>query len=249
MLLLLAACGVGLFAFAYINGFQDSITVNPLKNEPAKIVAPDWNGKTELARHDRIVYPYSIISGGVRSREELIANMADDPVVSAHFSDFKISRTRMARAEKPQFVHVSYRMRDQVFWTAKLLKIPEGEALITDGSEVARARCGNRVSAAPKEPVSEEEPLIETLDIPMVGGLQSFSTEPIPEPTLALREFSPLDPFITIQEPNILPYYYRPLFVIRTPPDYYVPEPCTLSLLFAGLAAFLAIKQIRKHRQ
>jgi hypothetical protein len=248
ILLSVLACGCAcLFAVIYIRGFLNPVAIEPVK-APVQMQVPARPAGFEIERHGRVVYPYSVIAGGVRSREGLVASMARDPVVAAHFADFKVSRARMTRAEKTQFAHVSYRMGDNVFWTAKLLKIPEGETLVTDGSEVARARCGNRVSAAPKEPVSEEEPLIETFEIPTIetpeiGGLAFHEPAPVPEPNLAMREFSPLDPIVT--QPKILPYYFRPLFVIR-PPDYYIPEPGTLSLLLAGLAAFFAVKLIRK---
>src|SRR5512135_2930133 len=45
----------------------------------------------------RPVYPFSVISGGVQSVEELRVAMRFDPVVAAHFSDFDLSRARVER--------------------------------------------------------------------------------------------------------------------------------------------------------
>ena len=63
-------------------------------------------------------------------------------------------------------MYVSYRLGDRVFWTAKTLKLAKGEAVITDGVNEARARCGNRLSPTPVEPVSPEQPPPQVFEAP-----------------------------------------------------------------------------------
>jgi hypothetical protein len=233
----LCAC---LFAFVYVRGVR--IPFQHGKSEtPASIRIPESSEKFELATYERAIYPYSVIPGGVRSREELATRMSEDRVIANHFADFKVSRARIVKAEETQFVHVSYRMQDQVFWTAKKVKIPEGETLITDGEEVARTRCGNKVSAVPMEPVSDEEPMVETLDIPTIAPMEMGEIGPMAQLNLEMRDFSPFEAL----EPKILPYYFRPLFVIQ-PENPYVPEPGTFALLIGGLGAFIVIRLARK---
>jgi hypothetical protein len=131
-----------------------------------------------------------------------------------------------------------------VYWTTRKVKIPQGEMLVTDGTDSARARCGNRVSAVPLEPVSEEEPAVEVFETPVLARVEAPDIE-IPPSGLEFQDIPTLQPYIPIQRPTILPFYYRPLFVVR-PNDVVVPEPATLSLLSIGLAAFLAFRFIRK---
>jgi len=237
-----AAC---LFAFAVVRAVRNPAPTEVFKTPPATIRPQELIREYKPAKYERVVYPYSVIPGGVHSREELAANISSDRVVAAHFADFMVSQARIAKAEETKFVHVSYRIGDKVFWTAKTVKLPKGETLITDGRDVARTRCGNKVSAVPQEPVFEEEPAIETFDVPVIAKLETPELETIVESGLEPRDFSPLEPVIPIQRPNILPYYYRPLFVIR-PPDMVVPEPGTLSLLIVGLTGFLLVRFIRK---
>jgi hypothetical protein len=243
LLLFLGGAFTCLFALVFVRGVR--VPSAPIQfRTPPPVRTPDLVNKFELKPYERAVYPYSVIPGGVRSREELAASISSDRVVAAHYADFKVSQARIIKAKETQFVYVSYRMRDKIFWTSKKVKVPQGETLITDGQETARTRCGNMVSAVPLKPVSDEEPMIETFEIPMTAELkQPPELEPGYQPALQLREFSPLE-FIPTQ-PSILPYYYRPLFVVRSS-DVTVPEPGSLSLLIAGLAAFFVVKLARK---
>src|SRR5260370_35675075 len=78
----------------------------------------------------RVVYPYSVIPGGVKSVEELKNAIASDPVVSAHYAKFNLSRARILRWEGGRSVHVSYRLGSGVYCTKRKLKLAKGETLI-----------------------------------------------------------------------------------------------------------------------
>jgi hypothetical protein len=236
----LAFLCVCVFAFIYASGVRVPLKSSQNKT-PSPVQIPEPDETYELATYERAVYPYSVIPGGVRSREELAAKMSEDKVVLEHFSDFQVSRARIVKAEETQFAYVSYRMDDQVYWTSKKLKIPEGETLITDGENCARTRCGNMVSPVPMEPVAEEEPMVETFDVPSIAPVEIRELGPIAQVDLELREFSPFETL----EPKILPYYFRPLFVIQ-PEGPYIPEPGTLVLLISGLGALLYLKLVKR---
>ena len=237
---------VCLFAFIYASGVR--IPLKSSQNKvPAPVQIPEPDETYELATYERAIYPYSVIPGGVRSREELAARMSEDNVVFEHFSDFQVSRARIVKAEETRFAHVSYRMDDQVYWTSKKVKIPEGETMITDGEEVARTRCGNMVSAVPMEPVADEEPMVETFDVPSIAPMEMREMGPMAQLDLEMREFSPFETL----EPKILPYYFRPLFVVNPQNGNggnggKIPEPGTLVLLISGLGALVFLKLLRR---
>ena len=114
----------------------------------------------------RPVYPFSVIPGGAYSPGELVAVQESDEVVARHFQVFQRARLRMVQSAFAQPVYVSYRMRNAVFWTRRPVRLREREKLLTDGALFARARCGNRISVLPREPVAEDEPPPEVLDMP-----------------------------------------------------------------------------------
>jgi hypothetical protein len=248
LIIFLACAGTFLFAFALANILRRPVVKARLK--PVVLNdAPELMPKYQPVEYERFVYPYSVIPGGVRSREELVLKMEEDPVVAAHFSGFGTNRAKIVRSEEAQFVHVSYRIRNKVYWTAKTVKIPRGETLITDGQDSARTRCGNKVSVLPQEPISEVEPPVETFDIPIVASAEAPALDlvKLPEPDLEWKPDIPLIPPMAVRHPQILPYYYRPLFAVN-PTDIAVPEPGTLCLLATGLAATLAFRFARKYK-
>jgi hypothetical protein len=111
-------------------------------------------------------YPYSVIPGGASSAVELRNAIANDPTVRAHYADFAVASTRVERLKAPQAFYVSYRIGNQIFWTKKALTIPAGETILSDGSRMARTRCGNRLSAVPVAPVAKAEVAPEAMELP-----------------------------------------------------------------------------------
>ena len=232
--------------------------VDPVRALPPasleKADAPGTHKPLQPAKYERTVYPYSVIPGGVRTRAELASNIADDPVVAGHYANFEMDRARFIKSDETQFVHVAYRLRNKIFWTAKTVKIPKGETLITDGKSVARTRCGNKVSVLPQEPVSGEEPPVETFDmpvfeIPMIASMeppQLDLTKP-PEAVLEISPTVPVVPYVPIQ-PSVFdnPRHsaLRPLALFQQFNE--VPEPGTIGLAMLGLVAFFVVRFTRK---
>jgi hypothetical protein len=115
------------------------------------------------AHNRRMVYPYSVIPGGVASSDELREAAAHDAAVAAHYSGFNFNRAKIVAVDRPRLVYLSYRRGGQIFWTRKQLSLHPGEKLLTDGRITARTRCGNQVSALPQANTSPGEPLIAEL--------------------------------------------------------------------------------------
>lgn len=214
------------------------------------------------ASQQRVVYPYSVVRGGVRNGEELAREMDRDPVVAAHFAGFDTVEARIERVRDDKMVHVSYRIKDQVFWTAKKVKLPQGENVITDGTTLARTRCGNQVSGEQQLPVSPDEPPAEVLDTPVVPEREEIAEvfapldigDPWPitgnprQPAFILPPYRPSAETWAISTippigPRTPPMTVRP----KTPPAVIpgVPEPGTLVLLGSGLALHFLIRRFK----
>jgi hypothetical protein len=118
----------------------------------------------------RLIYPYSVIPGGVRSSAELKAVTEHDPAVREHYSRFDFRSARVVTVDQPRLVYLSYRIGDKIYWTAKKVSLHKGEQLITDGTITARMRCGNRVASLPQKYAFSREPSAAVLDQPMSGS-------------------------------------------------------------------------------
>jgi len=201
----------------------------------------------------RPVFRYSVVPGGVRDAQELQKAAATDPVVGKHYSDFRIGKARTIQLDRPVAMYVSYRRNNQVFWTRNKMMIPAGETLISDGENLARVRCGNRLSPVAAKPVAAIDPDGETLETPELlppllasllpgEGVEMFPFGPVggpqgsghaPTPNSGSPSTPVLPPFLGPGVPPLTPG------TIPTPPVN-TPEPGSLGLLFAG-AAFMCL--------
>ena len=127
----------------------------------------------------RRVYPYSVIPRGVETAEELRTAIHQDPVVSAHYSDFRVGAVRAMRLPREHQFFVSYRVGNQVYWTKKKITLPSGETLLTDGEHLARTRCGNRLSEIPLAPTAPSEPSDHSFNTPVVPLRPELTSQPL----------------------------------------------------------------------
>lgn len=197
----------------------------------------------------RTLYPYSVIPGGVQNAQELRNALEHDPIAAAHYAGFDIGQTHVVRLASDQEMYVSYRLNNRIYWTRKKLKLLKGEAVITDGKNVARTRCGNRLSDAAQSPVAPKQPLDMTLDPSPLPDLAE--ERPIVMPmALPFPAFSSL--LASGPEGNVAPPYFPivgggfsphsstiPPTTPITPPAA-TPEPDSLVLTAAGISIVLA---------
>jgi hypothetical protein len=153
-------------------------------------------------------YPYSVIPGGVYSPAELRAAMQNDPLVREHYADFNLHSAQLVKLTNDQYQYASFRLRNRIFWTYKKLLIPKGEVLITDGTNYARTRCGNRLSDVPKGNTTMLQPADQLLSLP------PFSPELLPQLSLAETRPMPEGPVLPFEVPRaalFLPTAVAPL--------------------------------------
>lgn len=228
----------------------------PSETENLAPASPNSAPKME----ERPLYPYSVIPGGVRSPQELKAAVLRDAVVAAHYADFDVTHSRVIRLDMDRAMYVSYRLGDHVYWTMKMLRIPKGETIITDGVHVARTRCGNRLSETPVQPVSPLQPPERVMSLPEAPILVAVNQPPVEFPVGGL--VPPVTSGITppgggTTPPGggiIPPIYYPPITggppkknkgtKPPPPPPILMPEPGTIILLAIGLGGLLAIGRV-----
>lgn len=259
--------------------FNGRVRIPTIDAAPISALSAVWEVPTPseipAAGIRRLVFPYSIIPGGVSGPEELRHALTRDSVVAKHYADFDLTKTRLVSLAKAQQVYVSYRVGSDVFWTRQELTLAKGETLLTDGEHMARTRCGNRISVLPLRPVSpNEEPTSATFDAPEFA--ESFAV-----PTLPFSISSPILPASGIStQGESSPFVpVVPLFPVPAsnggmltppgtpltretppsgggntggglppplPPPIAVPEPGTTVLLLAGLSLTWLLKKIGK---
>jgi len=216
----------------------------------------------------RPIFPYSVVVGGVRNAQELQKAASADPVVAKHYADFRISRSHTTQLDRPVAMYVSYRRNNRVYWTRNRMTIPAGEAVISDGENLARVRCGNRLSPVAAKPVAATDPDQEELEtaefIPPLldgllpgegneffpGGPELVGVGPVeggtgPTPKSGPPSTPVLPPFLGPGVPPLAGTIPIP----PPPPAIHTPEPDSLSLFLSGAALFalLAVLSVRRN--
>ena len=252
LFLLPIAITISFFAYRFThynatNQFPTSTVTNSVNTLDLLDIAPS------LAR--RPVFPFSIVPGGVRDKQELQSAAAADPIVAKHYSDFRISNAHPVHLDHPVPMYVSYRRNNQVFWTRHQMLIPAGETLLSDGENFVRVRCGNRLSAIAVKPVSISEPTKEELSTPEFPPLlaelvpaEGFEQFPGPVGNIpALPLLLPRGPNTTSSSsaPPFAPPLLPPGNTANTPhdpetPPVSTPEPSSMLLLLLG-AVFVTL--------
>ena len=214
-----------------------------------------------LAMPRRVVYPYSVIPGGVQTPEDLRQVTEHDRMVGSHYADFDFRNARIVELDQPRLVYLSYRMGDKIFWTRKKVSLRKGEKLITDGKVTARTRCANRISEAAQPAVSPQEPPAAAFEMPFDGSAAQIPFPGDLNALMASREGSGMGPAgPSVQTASTAPFpggglppVYAPPIPSKgcppgetgggknkpchhKPPPPPVPEPATVLLVASGVA-------------
>jgi hypothetical protein len=220
------------------------------------------------------IYPYSLIPGGVGSNGEFQAYRKVDPVLAGHYAGMdSLAVNRLATDE---WLYASYRAADGIYWTKKPLLVHGGEAVLTDGENMVRMRCGNRLSKEAQTPVRKFEPpevaTDEALPEEEVRALESPPEIALTAPDgpglpgLQPQEWPGKSPAKMIanrkaKSPTVQTssrFGRDPGPVISSAPGYggkccggsvsqiFVPEPGTWLMISSGLAVALAVAWFRR---
>jgi PEP-CTERM motif-containing protein len=212
-----------------------------------------------LALPRRVIYPYSVIPGGVQTPEDLRQVSEHDRVVGGHYAGFDFRNARIVELEQPRLVYLSYRMGDKIFWTGKKISLRKGEKLITDGKITARTRCANQVAEAAQPAVSPAEPNAAAFEMPFDGTAAQVPFPGDLNALMAPRDGAGLGPATPVQTSSNAPFpggglppVFSPPIPSKAcppgesggpgkpchhkPPPPPVPEPATMLLVSSGIA-------------
>ncbi len=186
-------------------------------------------------------YRYSVVPGGVHSADELQRALRNDDVVKVHYADFNADRAHVVTLESDRVAYVSYRVGDRVYWTRHPIRLRKGETLLTDGTHLARTRCGNRVSDRPTAAHADFEPDEKAFNVP-----SAITVHP-PAITTAKLDV-PADLPVELASLPGIPPYLSPLAAGLLPKqesvDNYIPTIGNYPAILPGGGGFAAIMPV-----
>lgn len=151
-------------------------------------------------RAAREIYPYSVVPGGVFDAQEVADSVAHDSVARVHYAGIEPGRLWAIRAREPILAYVSYRKDQSIHWTTHPLTVASGEVILTDGVNMIRARCGNRLVLKRPSPLpgSVPAPILPPPDIVFQSPLPALTPAVIepPAPPKAMIAELPRPPTI-----------------------------------------------------
>jgi hypothetical protein len=261
VVLFFAATGVITWRLAHRQSYPELSYVYSSSGAPAAVPPSSAADSQDVpfadssARHGqrRLVYPYSVVPGGVKTLADLKLAIADDPVVARQFQGFNFHNARLVQVSQPESMFVSYRIGQKVYWTRKKIALHPGETLVTDGRITARTRCGNRIAKTPLDTGSPLEPPEEAFNQPYAALI----ADPVPDPAKAGPGPVPATPTSVAEKSRkwwLLPLFAAPLAALphsdhasSDPPLAVTPEPGMSLLLISGLAG--VYWRVRKQRR
>lgn len=130
----------------------------PLQQTSTKPAMP-----THAVDKKRVIYPHSVVPGGVASKEDIVEAGRRDPVVRQHYAQLTTANIEPVVLEQDHMAYVSYRSANKIYWTGHKVKLKKWELVLIGGGTTVRGRCGNLVSEGPREPV--QSPAVEPTDL------------------------------------------------------------------------------------
>jgi hypothetical protein len=217
-------------------------------------IGADFSGlPCAIGLSQRRLFPYSVIPGGIASAHDLQNGMVHDPLAARFYANFDFSQARIVCLDHEREVYVCYRTGDHIYWTKNSLRLRKGGAVIIDGTQEARTRCGNRISETPVKPVSPNEPpsaaMIKPPNLPLLAKNSGQPPSMPPDPLVLGSRFvgPPANRPI-----SVIPHVSYPIVGGGTPsnPSLSPPRPPTpiaapeLNTLLLLVLGFLALSMV-----
>ncbi|MBV9086161.1 MAG: PEP-CTERM sorting domain-containing protein [Acidobacteriaceae bacterium] len=224
-------------------------TITPARLKTAPIPAQTF-------RAARPVFPFSVVAGSLKKKKELEETLAKDAAVAKHFSGVNPDRLFPRPLKRDMDLFASFRLGNNFYWTKHPIHLKAGEVVLTDGVNMIRARCGNRLALLPPLPPAPPSPVDPPEIVFDAGtpGLETPSQQPpilaeipngepvLPEPVPSPGTLTSTPPTAPPGGPGVLPPVHPCCSTHSeqppvSPPITPVPEPSSLVLFVSGLAA------------
>lgn len=174
-------------------------TPKPAETAEAEVpIQPAAMHPESLTKPESLVYPWSVVPGGVFSREAARQAVDRDPIVEEHYRAVRVANLRSEQLTKAKSAYVSYRKGDTIYWTRNPVLLKAGETVLTDGESMIRGRCGNMVSETPRTPVAPVhlEPPPPAMEVPvpasrLVAAIPPALSREDPEPGRVVTDRAP----------------------------------------------------------
>ena len=157
-------------------------------------------------------------------------------------SEYDLTSVRFYTVDHDEMYYVSYRTPKGVFWTKSKMKVHTGEHVFTDGSTLARGRCGNRLSTIPQLPILSGQPTLTEMEFPgeLIPPAAPYT------PVFAHVVHSPPTPFIFVP-PIIFPPGTPGTPVV--PPIFFAANPTPDAIvIFLSIVTWLLIRLFLRRR-
>ncbi len=171
-----------------------------------------------------------MIPGGVYEPKELSASLEKDPALREHYKGVNVDSLIAVRTQSAMLAKVSYRKDGHISWTSKAIAIPAGEMVLTDGKQMIRSRCGNRIQMQ-TEATHREKSQINTEEASIVAALET------PLPSIV----PPLPPYQPVIPPGVKPADTGG----PSDPVANTPEPAPMMMFASGLLLLVAGCKLR----
>jgi hypothetical protein len=237
---------------------------------PAVASVPRATKAAELQKPQPKGNPYAVVPGGARNLEEARSLIASLKKSSKAYMGINVDLLFPLRLTTPMYGYMAYRRGDHIFFTKKIVTLPEGEIVFTDGIHLIRWGCINLFSPVPMFPTSPLEPTEqELMDVPEPPPLLTYNPgspgvpggefppaasppaqpttptgAPVPPPVSGAPPSKGGPPFIPVPVPIPITGGHHP-----SPPPVKVavtPEPN--DVLLVGLALVVTTLVVRKRK-
>src|ERR1700730_7148647 len=105
------------------------LTTTCREQQRSKPSWPEHFGTTTrtLGRAQAVVFPYSVVAGGVETQEDVAEALTRDPEVAQHYAELNVRALAPEHLKQDTQAYVSFRKNGRIYWTSEKVHLAKGE--------------------------------------------------------------------------------------------------------------------------